>query len=277
MLDVDGPSPTIKTKRKGLTVGATATTRINRRDFGLNYNSLIEAGPVVGDEITVTIDLEIMKMAGVDDLRCSRSCSFCCSPRPLPRTCRSGSTTPARRRSPISKRCSRISRAPTRSSSANSTTIPTRTGSSRRFSRVCPAGGVAVILSLEMFERDVQPSLDAYLAGTMPEEEFLKGARAVAALCDRLRPLVEFAKAHKLAVVAANVPRRIAADVAKVGLDRRRRRSSPRTDRSRRAISSARATTLLRPLRRAMGRIRSPTRPGAPTHWPRSGSTARSA
>ncbi len=62
-LDVDGPSPTIK-QGKGLRVGASAATRLNRRDFGLNYNSLIEAGPVVGDEITVTIDIEIMKMAG---------------------------------------------------------------------------------------------------------------------------------------------------------------------------------------------------------------------
>lgn len=43
----------------GQKIGASATTRINRRDFGLNYNSVIEAGPVVGDEVTVTIDLEL--------------------------------------------------------------------------------------------------------------------------------------------------------------------------------------------------------------------------
>ena len=48
---------------KDLRVGASATTKLNRRDFGLNYNGIIEAGAVVGDEITVTIDIEIMKPA----------------------------------------------------------------------------------------------------------------------------------------------------------------------------------------------------------------------
>ena len=57
-LDVEGPSTPIKTQQGGLTVGASATTTVNRRDFGLQYNSLIEAGPVVGDEIKITIDVE---------------------------------------------------------------------------------------------------------------------------------------------------------------------------------------------------------------------------
>ncbi len=76
---------------------------------------------------------------------------------------------------------------------------------------------VPVILSLEMFERDVQPSLDAYLAGTVVEEEFLKGARPWPRYATDYRALVEIAKAHNWPVVAANVPRRIAADVAKSG------------------------------------------------------------
>jgi len=63
-LDVDGPSPAVKDPKGGLKIGATATTKLNRRDFGLNYNNLIEAGPVVGDELTVTIDLELNKAAG---------------------------------------------------------------------------------------------------------------------------------------------------------------------------------------------------------------------
>ena len=54
-LDVEGPSPVVKVQNGGLKVGATATTKINRREFGLNYNSVIEAGAVVGDQITVTI------------------------------------------------------------------------------------------------------------------------------------------------------------------------------------------------------------------------------
>ena len=74
-----------------------------------------------------------------------------------------------------------------------------------------------VILSLEMFERDVQPALDAYLAGTVKEEEFLKGARPWPRYATDYRALVEIARAHGWPVVAANVPRRIAADVAKSG------------------------------------------------------------
>jgi polyisoprenoid-binding protein YceI len=60
-LEVEGPSPVVKVQNGGLKVGATATTKINRRDFGLNYNSVIEAGAVVGDEVTVTIDIELNK------------------------------------------------------------------------------------------------------------------------------------------------------------------------------------------------------------------------
>jgi polyisoprenoid-binding protein YceI len=60
-LDVEGPSQAVKVQNGGFKVGATATTKINRRDFGLNYNRLIEAGAVVGDEVTVTIDIELNK------------------------------------------------------------------------------------------------------------------------------------------------------------------------------------------------------------------------
>ena len=56
-------SAPIKTQQGGLKAGASATTTINRKDFGLQYNQLIEAGPVVGDEIKVTIDVEANKRA----------------------------------------------------------------------------------------------------------------------------------------------------------------------------------------------------------------------
>jgi len=78
--------------------------------------------------------------------------------------------------------------------------------------------GVAVILSLEMFERDVQPVVDAYLAGTMAEDEFLKGSRPWPRYATDYRPLVDMARGHGWPAVAANVPRRYAADVAKTGL-----------------------------------------------------------
>lgn len=60
-LDAEGPSPPIRMQNGGQKVGASATTTLNRRDFGLQYNQLIEAGPVVGDEIRVTIDIEANK------------------------------------------------------------------------------------------------------------------------------------------------------------------------------------------------------------------------
>jgi uncharacterized iron-regulated protein len=76
---------------------------------------------------------------------------------------------------------------------------------------------VPVTLSLEMFERDVQDSVDAYVGGTGGEEDFLKGSRPWPRYATDYRPLVEFAKAQRWPVVAANVPRRIAADIAKGG------------------------------------------------------------
>jgi uncharacterized iron-regulated protein len=76
---------------------------------------------------------------------------------------------------------------------------------------------VPVTLSLEMFERDVQQSVDTYMSGSSAEDEFLKRSRPWPRYATDYRPLVEFARARRWPVVAANVPRRIAADVAKVG------------------------------------------------------------
>jgi uncharacterized iron-regulated protein len=76
---------------------------------------------------------------------------------------------------------------------------------------------VPVSLSLEMFERDVQESVDTYIGGTVAEADFLKGSRPWPRYASDYRPLVEFAKAHKWPVVAANVPRRIASDIARGG------------------------------------------------------------
>ena len=64
-----------------------------------------------------------------------------------------------------------------------------------------------VVVSLEMFERDVQPILNQYLAGTISEAEFLKGSRPWPAYQTDYRPLIEFAKSHGWPVIAANVPR----------------------------------------------------------------------
>lgn len=71
--------------------------------------------------------------------------------------------------------------------------------------------------SFEMFERDVQPALNAYLAGNSSEEEFLAASRPWPNYPTDYRPLVEFAKAHQLPCLAANVPRRLAGKAVRSG------------------------------------------------------------
>jgi len=75
-----------------------------------------------------------------------------------------------------------------------------------------------VVLSLEMFERDVQPVLDDYLAGRMTEADFLAKSRPWERYATDYRALVVLARARGWPVVAANVPRPIASAVGRKGL-----------------------------------------------------------
>lgn len=75
-----------------------------------------------------------------------------------------------------------------------------------------------VVLSLEMFERDVQPLLDGYLAGRLPEDSLLAAARPWPRYGTDYRPAVEWARSHGWPVIAANVPRPIASAVSRHGL-----------------------------------------------------------
>jgi uncharacterized iron-regulated protein len=75
-----------------------------------------------------------------------------------------------------------------------------------------------IVLALEMFERDVQGSLDAYLAGTRSEADFLSASRPWPNYAADYRPLVEYARAKGWPVVGGNVPRRLASVVARRGL-----------------------------------------------------------
>lgn len=62
VLTVDGPTPPIKDPGGNIRVGGQATTKINRKDFGLVWNKPLETGGVVvGDEVEITIDVEIYK------------------------------------------------------------------------------------------------------------------------------------------------------------------------------------------------------------------------
>lgn len=73
-----------------------------------------------------------------------------------------------------------------------------------------------IVLALEMFERDVQESLNAYLKGKISERTFLKQSRPWPNYKKDYRPLIEFAKEKKIPVIAANIPRRAAAAVARM-------------------------------------------------------------
>ncbi len=78
--------------------------------------------------------------------------------------------------------------------------------------------GTSVVVAMEMFERDVQPVLDAYLTGRLTEEEFLKQSRPWPRYATDYRGLVEIARTHNWRVIASNTPRRLAREVSKGGL-----------------------------------------------------------
>ncbi|MBK5276342.1 MAG: polyisoprenoid-binding protein [Desulfuromonadales bacterium] len=62
VLDVEGPSLESKDPMGKIRRGATATTRINRKDFGLVWNKALETGGVaVGEEVTITLEIEMIK------------------------------------------------------------------------------------------------------------------------------------------------------------------------------------------------------------------------
>lgn len=77
--------------------------------------------------------------------------------------------------------------------------------------------GSGVVLSLEMFERDVQHVVDEYLADFVTEEHFLSSARPWDHYDERYRALVEAAKREGVPVVAANAPRRYVNRVTRLG------------------------------------------------------------
>jgi polyisoprenoid-binding protein YceI len=62
VFNVEGPTAAAKDPWGNLRRGLSATAKINRKDFGLTWNSALEAGGLlVGDEITITLDLQFVK------------------------------------------------------------------------------------------------------------------------------------------------------------------------------------------------------------------------
>lgn len=61
--EVEGPSQPSKDPWGNTRVGLSATTRINRKDYGLTWNSALETGGVlVGEDVTISLDVEFIKV-----------------------------------------------------------------------------------------------------------------------------------------------------------------------------------------------------------------------
>jgi uncharacterized iron-regulated protein len=78
--------------------------------------------------------------------------------------------------------------------------------------------GRPIVLSLEMFERDVQTLLSDYVAGRISETDFLARSRPWDRYVTDYRPMVELAKERGWPVIASNIPRPMASAVGRKGL-----------------------------------------------------------
>ena len=64
VLDVDGPTAPVKDPWGNQRMAINATTKINRQDFGVKWNATMDnGGVVVGDEVSITIDAEMIPKA----------------------------------------------------------------------------------------------------------------------------------------------------------------------------------------------------------------------
>jgi len=61
VLDVEGPSASVKDPWGNTRAAISATTKVNRQDYGVKWNANIDGGGVVvGDDVNITIDLEMI-------------------------------------------------------------------------------------------------------------------------------------------------------------------------------------------------------------------------
>jgi polyisoprenoid-binding protein YceI len=68
--DLEGPAPAVKDPRGNVRTGVSATAKINRKDFGLVWNALTEAGGVVvGDVVSITFEAELIQKAPASDAK----------------------------------------------------------------------------------------------------------------------------------------------------------------------------------------------------------------
>jgi polyisoprenoid-binding protein YceI len=62
VFNVEGPTAANKDPWGKTRIGLSAVAKINRKDFGLTWNSALETGGIlVGEEVTITLDLQFVK------------------------------------------------------------------------------------------------------------------------------------------------------------------------------------------------------------------------
>lgn len=64
VLDVDGPTAPVKDPWGNQRAAASATTKVNRQDYGVKWNAKLDnGGVVVGDDVNIIIDVEMVQQA----------------------------------------------------------------------------------------------------------------------------------------------------------------------------------------------------------------------
>jgi polyisoprenoid-binding protein YceI len=62
VLDIEGPTPPVKDPWGNQRAAVSATTKINRQDYGVKWNANMDnGGVVVGDDVSITLDVEMVK------------------------------------------------------------------------------------------------------------------------------------------------------------------------------------------------------------------------
>jgi polyisoprenoid-binding protein YceI len=61
VLALTGPSPEFKDPGGNAHIAFSGTTKVNRKDFGLNWSMAVEAAPVVGDDVILELEIEHFK------------------------------------------------------------------------------------------------------------------------------------------------------------------------------------------------------------------------
>jgi uncharacterized iron-regulated protein len=79
--------------------------------------------------------------------------------------------------------------------------------------------GRPLAVGLEMFQQDYQGALDQWVAGDMPEQNFLLVYHQNWSMWPKYRPIFMFARDHNLPLIGLNIPREITRQVSRFGFD----------------------------------------------------------